>query len=68
MTPNMGTVDRAARTAVALVIGGLYFSGQIGGTVALVLGALAVVFLATSLVGSCPLYTPLGLSTRKPRT
>ncbi len=65
MKANMGTVDRVIRTIVALVIGALYFTGKINGTVAAVLGFFAVVFLLTSLVSRCPLYVPLGLSTRK---
>jgi len=65
---NMGTVDRALRTLLALLVAVLYFTGRIGGTLALVLGVLAVVFLLTSFVGWCPLYSPLRLSTRKPRS
>lgn len=68
MQKNMGTVDRALRTLLALLVAVLYFRGSIGGTLALVLGALAVVFLLTSFVGWCPLYSPLRLSTRKPRS
>lgn len=65
MTKNMGTIDRTLRTALALGVGVLYFAGQIGGVTALVLGVLSVVFLATSAMGSCPLYLPFGLSTCK---
>jgi hypothetical protein len=65
MTANMGTADRAVRTVVALMIAALYFTGTIGGIVALVLGVIAVVFLVTSVVGWCPMYGPLGLSTRQ---
>jgi hypothetical protein len=65
MKKNMGTVDRALRIAVALVVALLYFTGKIGGTLAIVLGAFAVVFVLTSFVARCPLYLPLGLSTRK---
>ncbi|ARA92018.1 hypothetical protein AWN76_001765 [Rhodothermaceae bacterium RA] len=65
MRKNMGTIDRVLRVVVAIVIGVLYFTGQITGTAALILGILAVVFLLTSLVGTCPLYVPLGLSTKK---
>lgn len=64
MTKNMGTIDRTLRTALAIGVGVFYFTGQIGGVTAIVLGALAVIFLATSTVGSCPLYLPFGLSTR----
>ncbi|TVQ64851.1 MAG: DUF2892 domain-containing protein [Balneolaceae bacterium] len=65
MKKNMGNIDRLLRTVVAIVIGILYFTGQITGTAAIILGVLAVVFLLTSLVGSCPLYLPVGLSTKK---
>ncbi len=61
----MGTVDKIIRVIVAIVIGVLYFTGQITGTAAIILGVLAVVFLLTSLVGTCPLYLPVGLSTKK---
>lgn len=65
MKPNMGTVDRAVRVVVALAIGALYLTGTISGTLAIVALVVAVVFLGTSAVGTCPAYVPLGLSTRK---
>lgn len=65
MKKNMGTVDRVIRTLVAIGIGVLYFTGRIGGTLAIVLGAFAVVFLLTSFVARCPAYLPLGISTRR---
>ena len=65
MKPNMGTVDRAVRVVIALAIGALYVTGTISGTVGIVALVVAVVFLGTSAVGSCPAYLPLGLSTRK---
>jgi K+-transporting ATPase A subunit len=64
MPKNMGTIDKAARVLVAVLIAVLYFTGQITGVAAIVLGVLAAVFVATSLVGTCPLYLPFGLSTR----
>lgn len=65
MKLNMGTTDRVIRFILAVVIAILYFTGQLSGTAALILGIIAVVFLATSLVGFCPLYVPFRLSTRK---
>ena len=64
MTKNMGNLDRTVRIVIALVVAGLYFSGTIGGVLAIVLGVFSVIFIATSLIGSCPLYTPLGVDTR----
>lgn len=65
MTKNMGTADRLIRTLIAAAIAVLYFTGTISGTVAILLGIVAVAFLVTSLIGWCPSYLPFGLSTRK---
>ncbi|PKD43301.1 YgaP family membrane protein [Rhodohalobacter barkolensis] len=65
MKKNMGNIDRGLRVIVALVVAVLYFTGLISGTVAIILGILAAVFILTSLVGTCPLYLPFGLSTKK---
>lgn len=64
MTQNMGTVDRTIRILVAVAVAVLYFTGRIGGTLAIVLGLFAAVFVVTSFIGTCPLYIPLGISTR----
>lgn len=63
MKKNMGTADKIIRIAVAALVAVLYFTNIISGTVAIVAGVLAVVFVATSLISFCPLYTPFGIST-----
>ncbi|KPK08134.1 MAG: hypothetical protein AMJ56_12075 [Anaerolineae bacterium SG8_19] len=65
MTKNMGTIDRIIRFIFAVAVAVLYFTGVISGTLAIILGILAVVFLVTSIVGFCPLYAPFKLSTVK---
>lgn len=65
MKKNMGTLDRLIRAVIAIAIAVLYFTDQISGTAALILGAIAIAFLLTSLVSWCPLYLPFGISTRK---
>ena len=65
MTVNMGTADRIIRSLLAVTVAVLYFTDRISGTVALILGVFAVVFLLTSLVGKCPAYSLFGISTRK---
>lgn len=65
MKKNMGTIDRAVRFLVAVLIAILYFTDQISGIAAIILGIFAVVFLITSFMSSCPLYLPLKLSTIK---
>lgn len=65
MKKNMGNTDKAIRTAIALLIAILYFTNVISGTTGIVLLVLAIVFLLTSLVSFCPLYTLLGINTNK---
>jgi len=65
MKKNMGTIDRVVRFLVAVLIAILYFIDQISGIAAIILGIFAVVFLVTSFMSSCPLYTPLKISTIK---
>lgn len=64
MKLNMGVIDRVLRVLIALVIGVLYWQNIISGTLGIVLLVLGGVFVLTSLVGFCPLYLPLKLSTK----
>lgn len=64
MTQNMGTADRTLRIVIAAVIAGLYMTGMISGTLAIVLGIIALVFLLTGIIGFCPAYAPLKISTK----
>jgi amino acid transporter len=65
MKKNMGLADRIIRFSLAVVIAVLYFTGQISGTAAIILGIIALVFIATSFMGFCPAYLPIKLSTAK---
>jgi hypothetical protein len=65
MKKNMGSTDKIIRIAAAVVIAVLYFTNTISGTLALILGAFAIIFIITSFISVCPLYIPFGLSTRK---
>lgn len=65
MTKNMGTMDRTVRLLVVALIAALYFTDVVGGTLAMVLGAVATVFLVTSAIGWCPAYTLLSVSTAR---
>ncbi len=60
----MGIIDRLIRTTLAAVVAVLYFTNQLTGIAAVVLGIFAIAFLLTSLVGFCPLYVPLRISTK----
>jgi uncharacterized membrane protein YtjA (UPF0391 family) len=63
MKKNMGNTDRIIRTLIAVIAAYLYFSGTIAGTLGIVLLVVAIVFLLTSLVSFCPLYTMFGMNT-----
>ncbi len=65
MKKNMGTVDRIIRIAVAAIVGTLYFTGILTGTLGLVLLVLAGIFVLTSAISFCPLYLPFGITTCK---
>jgi Protein of unknown function (DUF2892) len=65
MKKNMGLADRVFRILVAVAIIVLYFTHQIGGILAIILLALAAVFIITGFISICPLYLPFGLSTLK---
>ena len=63
MKKNMGNADRIIRLLVAAVFAYLYFGGVVTGTLGIVLAVLGGVFVLTSLVSFCPLYTLVGLNT-----
>jgi hypothetical protein len=63
MKKNMGTIDRIIRILLAIVVVILYITGSITGVAAIILGILAFVFILTSLIGFCPLYVLLKIST-----
>ena len=65
MKKNMGIADRIVRTLLAVLVAILYFTDQISGIAAIILGIFAVIFLLTSLASFCPLYAPFKLSTLK---
>ena len=65
MSMNEGIADRVVRVALGIVLMSLGFGGVIDGTVGTVVGIVGLVPLLTGLVGWCPLYTVMGMSTKK---
>lgn len=63
MKRNMGNADRIIRILIAAVFAYLYFSGTVTGTLGLILVILGGVFVLTSLISFCPLYTLVGMNT-----
>jgi len=68
MNKNLGSLDRVIRIILAVLVAILYFTDQISGIAAIILGIFAVIFLLTSFVSFCPLYAPFKFSTiKKPK-
>lgn len=65
MKKNMGTIDQIIRLALAAVIAILYLTGIVPGVIGIILIVIALIFAVTSLIGFCPLYTLLKISTCK---
>lgn len=63
MKKNMGTADRIIRVIIAAIVGVLYFTGTVTGTLGIVLLILAGIFVLTSVISFCPLYAPFGIKT-----
>ncbi len=64
MKLNMSVLDRFIRVLIVALIVVLYFTHIISGTVALILGIIAVLLLLTSIIGWCAIYALLGISTK----
>ncbi len=63
MKKNLGVADRAIRTVAGLVLGFLILTGTIQDTLAIILGIVALLLLATSAMSFCPFYVPIKFST-----
>lgn len=64
MHSNVNPLDRVIRIVIAVVAGYGAFSAT--GALSIVLWLVAGIMLGTAIVGFCPLYRLLGISTRKP--
>lgn len=62
LTTNEGTIDRAIRVVLGLVLLALVFTGP-----KTLWGYVGLLPLLTGLVGSCPIYALLGFSTCAPK-
>jgi len=63
MKKNMGTADRVVRILIAAAFVFLFLGHVISGTWGFVLLAMAGIFVFTSFVGVCPLYSLFGVNT-----
>ena len=66
MKKNMGVTDRIIRLTVAVLFTALFLTNTVTGVAGIILLVFAGVFVITSLVSFCPVYTLLGLNTCTP--
>ena len=62
MKKNMGIADKVIRILIAVVIALLFYFKVITGTLGIILLIAGGVFLLTSFINFCPLYSIFGLS------
>jgi len=59
----MGGGDRTIRLLIAAIVVALYYFEIIQGTLAIILLVFAAIFVLTSFISFCPLYTIFGINT-----
>lgn len=62
MKVNVGTIDRAIRAVLGIVLLAWAFLG-LGGPTRIIVAILGLIPLVTAVGGVCPLYSLLGIST-----
>jgi hypothetical protein len=63
MKKNMGATDKVIRILIAIVIAYLFYTNVITGVLAVILLVFAGIFVLTSFVSFCPIYTVFGIQT-----
>ncbi|MFY0598168.1 MAG: DUF2892 domain-containing protein [Cyclobacteriaceae bacterium] len=65
MVKNMSKSDGVIRIIIALIIAALWYFNVISGTLLIILGIVAVIFIATGFINFCPLYAAFRIRTRR---
>lgn len=65
MKSNMSSTDRIGRVIFAVLVVLLWAMEIISGTIATTLLILGAIFVATSAIGFCPIYTLFGMNTKR---
>jgi hypothetical protein len=60
---NVGPIDRIVRIVLGIGLVALALGGSVAGPLVAVVWLVAMIALATGLIGFCPLYFLLGIST-----
>lgn len=62
LKPNIGTADKALRVLIALALAALFYMGVLKGVLGAVSLIVSLMLTASTLIGCCPVYTLLGIS------
>ena len=62
MKKNIGSADRIVRLLLAALAAFLYFTNVVSGILGIVILVVGGILLLTSLAGTCPLYSLVGLN------
>jgi heme/copper-type cytochrome/quinol oxidase subunit 4 len=65
MKNNMGSPDRIIRLIIGVILAILALAKIVTGAGAVVLGIIAIILILTGIIGFCPLYVFLKMSTTK---
>ena len=65
MKKNVGNIDKAVRIILAVVLYYFAYNGDVGSPWNYVLYVVGVVLLLTALLGTCPIFSAMGISTNK---
>jgi len=65
MKKNVGSIDKVARIIIAIVAFWAAYTGQVESPVNYILYALGAIMVLTTVMGSCPIYSVIGVNTCK---
>jgi pilus assembly protein TadC len=63
MTKNIGSADKIIRFLIALIIGVLYFTNVLTGTIGIIMLVIGGILAATALINFCPIWAGFGMKT-----
>jgi len=67
MKKNVGSIDKIIRIIIALVAFYFTYNGEVASPWNYVLYVVGTMMLLTALMGTCPIFSLLGMSTNKPK-
>lgn len=63
MPKNVGTIDRAIRTLIAIIFLSLFQTGLAEGALGATLAIIGIILLFTSVISYCPIYSIFKINT-----